>query len=131
MNTSKTILLVVSVIVISGLLVLILLILQHRTYRRSLGYRTPSKETVDLAIREKYVDNENSQPGSTIPKNIYMLRDVISKIPVDTMSAIKENFKGYNIYIYSSNKCHNFIYDYFGADMCQFFREMKSTQLRN
>lgn len=84
-------------------------------HSRQKPYEIPSKKIIDQKI----------QSNNLSPKNIYMMYHDLDCIPNYILDNIKTHCKGYNIEIYGLQKCEDFLYEYYGADAMQLFREIK------
>ena len=88
--------------------------------------RVPVQEEVHKKIIEKTVDKKpSSSTQRFIPKTVYMTYDDLDGIPDSVIKNIKKYCEGYNIEIHGDQKCEDFLYEYYGPDAVQIFREME------
>ena len=96
----------------------------NKTYEheRTIPYSPPNQELV-----HKKMDAEvlNQKDSSIIPKVVYMTYHNIDMIPPDVLENVKKYCKGYRIEIHGDQSCEDFLYNYYGPDAMQLFRELK------
>ena len=85
---------------------------------RTDAYIKPDKTLID----KKIVTSENL---NIIPKVIYMTYHDIDSIPKSVINNFKKFCKGYTIEIHSDQSCEEFLYENYGNDSVQLFREIK------
>ena len=103
------------------------LIFHYRNSTKAL--RVPAQEEVHKKMAEKTVDTKpSSSTQHFIPKTVYMTYDDLDGIPDSVIENIKKYCKGYNVEIYGDRKCEDFLYEYYGADTMQLFRELSGEQ---
>lgn len=99
----------------------------NKTYahKRTKNYRPPNQELVHKRINEEFKRRKQSQRSAIIPKVVYMTYDDIDAIPPHVLENIKRNCQGYKIEIHGDQSCEDFLYEYYGPDAMQIFREIK------
>ncbi len=81
------------------------------------AYIKPDKTLIDKKI-------VTSQNLNIIPKVIYMTYHDIDSIPNSVINNFKNFCKGYTIEIHSDQSCEEFLYENYGNDSVQLFREI-------
>jgi len=90
------------------------------SHTKTAQYRQPEQEKVNKYIQE----NLSPSPGLKIGF-VYITYHDLDSIPQDVMENIKKYCRGYYINFYSTQKCEDFIYDYYGPDCMHLYRELK------
>jgi hypothetical protein len=104
------------VLVILTLACLIALIIVLTNSCKNSGFRLKKSFTTPTVL-------DKSSPY--IPKVVYMTYHDIEGIPPMVLENIKKYCKGYIIEIHGDQSCEDFLYEYFGPNAMQLFREIK------
>lgn len=91
-------------------------------HKRSRPYQIPMKEKIDIKIRKNL---QLLPKNNFIPKVVYMTYHDLDGIPPYVIENIKKYCKGYKIEIHGDQSCEDFLYEYYGPDAMQLFRELK------
>jgi inositol phosphorylceramide mannosyltransferase catalytic subunit len=92
---------------------------------RTKSYRLPDQEDVHKKMRMNPASPLDKEKDIYIPKVVYMTYHDLDGIPDYVIDNIKKYCSGYTIEIYGDQMCEDFLYEYFGPDAMQLFRELK------
>lgn len=81
-------------------------------------YKVPDQVSVHKKIKPATSDKD-------LTKVIYMTCDDIDSIESRVLENIKKYYKGYSVEIYGTHKCEDFLYEHYGADTTQLYRELE------
>ena len=122
MRTKFKVLIALAVVLVLGLIVFLgvrYLCSRNNGNRinRTREYRRPSKEVVHKKIMKER--SSMSSPDGTI----YMTTDDLESIPSHFLEDLKTRYLG-SIEIHGTQSCNDLLYDYYGPDAMQAYREM-------
>lgn len=94
-------------------------------HKRVNDYIPPMKEDLHKKITQEKNNTAEEPNSAVIPKVVYMTYHDIEGIPCYVIENIKKNCKGYRIEIHGDKSCEDFLYEYYGPDATQLFKEIK------
>ena len=128
METKYKVLIALAVVAVLGLIGFLVWWFKFRNkpyvHKRVKEYIPPVKEDVHKKIA-KDKDTTKKPNSAVIPKVVYMTYHDIDGIPSSVVENIKKNCKGYRIEIHGDQSCEDFLYEYYGPDAMQLFKEIK------
>ena len=90
-------------------------------HKRKQNYRLPDLEKINKLVKKQNLKN-------FIPKTVYMIYNDLDGIPDNVMENIKKYCKGYKIEIHGDQSCEDFLYEYYGPDAMQLYRELEGAR---
>ena len=127
-NTYSIVLFSISLITVTTVFLLIVFKDGNFYHERTQAYTSPTQEEIDKKIKDteaKKIQEKVDQSSPYIPKVVYMTYHDIEGIPPMVLENIKKYCKGYTIEIHGDQSCEDFLYEYFGPNAMQLFREIK------
>ena len=127
-NTHSIVLFSISLITVTTIFLLIVFKDGNFYHERIKVYTSPTQEEINKKIKDmeaKKIQEKVDQSSPYIPKVVYMTYHDIDGIPPMVLENIKKYCKGYTIEIHGDQSCEDFLYEYFGPNAMQLFREIK------
>ena len=127
-NTYSIVLFSISLITVTTVFLLIVFKDGNFYHERIQVYTSPTQEEINKKIKDmeaKKIQEKVDKSNPYIPKVVYMTYHDIDGIPPMVLENIKKYCKGYTIEIHGDQSCEDFLYEYFGPNAMQLFREIK------
>ena len=87
-------------------------------------FEVPTQEHIHQMITDQHLD-EGITVSIKIPKVVYLTYHDIDSIPSSVLDNFEKFCKGYRIEIHGDQSCEDFLYNYYGANAMQLFRQIK------
>ena len=127
-STYSIVLFSISLITVTTVFLLIVFKDGNFYHERTQAYTSPTQEEINKKIKDmeaKKIKEAVDKSSPYIPKVVYMTYHDIEGIPPMVLENIKKYCKGYTIEIHGDQSCEDFLYEYFGPNAMQLFREIK------
>ena len=124
MQTKYKVLILSGVAILLGLSCFLIWWFNFRLHRNNYVVEPPKQEHINQIITDKHID-EGITTSIKIPKVVYLTYHDIDSIPSSVLDNFEKFCKGYRIEIHGDQSCEDFLYEYYGSDAMQLFRQMK------